>query len=234
MQHDPHDFNEGYKAIPSGLAVAIKDKYPLAVVDKHGKKRISLPTTWNLFFNIRFNRLHDFDLPVSYSEHIEDLDWLLDNHFIGKCPSDIYIDSDSGSDANYHTLKSGIGLSGLFKRRQMGLLVISGPASNDSAGNPIERLFSEPKKAINSLQIPDIVGTDTVPPSSQSDLSRSQRIYKDNMIQKSCGESLKYAWEAIKIGGSPISVRYEIPTVFQVSFSLLLFSLRCFDNLSFL
>ena len=223
LEHDPHDFNEGYKAIPFGLALAVMEKFPMNRTDKHGNQRIALPTTWNLFFNIRFNRLHDVDLPSTYSQHIEDLDWLILNRFKGKSPSDMYMDTDSGSEANYHTLKSTIALSDFFKRRQLGTLIVSGPAANDSSGNSIERLFSEPKKAINSLQIPDIVGTDTVPPSAQSDLSRSQRIVKDNIIQASCGESLKYAWERIKIGGSPISVRYDVPSVSYYSSFLFFF-----------
>jgi hypothetical protein len=88
---------------------------------------------------------------------------------------------------------------------------LSGAAAKDSSGNDIERLFSLPKKRINNLQIPDLVGNDTVSPMHQPDLKDNERILKDQTIYTSCGESLKSTWEDLIVGGEPVTVRYTVP-----------------------
>lgn len=222
LAHDPHDFNDGYKAIPFGLAIGRSDPYLRTYEDKHGNERYYTPDRYKLFFHIRFNRLNAVDIPISYRDHIEDLDWVIDYEFGGIAPSDCYFDSDNGSEANYHTLKAKKELGDFVRRRQVGVAIVSGPTAEDSAGNDIERLFSLPKKKINSLQIPDLVGNDTVSPMHQPDLTDDQRIVKDQTIFKSCGESLKAAWEDLIVGGEPVSVRYTIPQVLSHQYSSLI------------
>jgi hypothetical protein len=223
LAHDPHDFADGYKAIPFAVAVGRVPKDLRTYEDKHGNERYYTPDRYKLMFNVRFNRLNGIDIPVSYRNHIEDLDWLVENEYGGIAPSDIFLESDSGSEADYHSLKALTALGEFFRRQKVSVMIVSGSASEDSSGNDIERLFSQPKKRINNLQIPDLVGNDTVSPMHQPDLKDDERILKDQTIYTSCGESLKSAWEDLIVGGEPVSVRYTVP---KVSISLLVRSIH--------
>ena len=224
--HDSHDFADGYKAIPLAIAMAICEDAFATSIDSHGNLRVVIPDKWNLTFSIRFNRLAGVDLKTTFSQHIDDLEFVIDARLDGKLPADVYLDSDSGSDSNYHTLRAQVYLAEFFKKKLLGTVVESGPASGDSPTNPVERLLAEPKKAINTLQIPDVVGEDTVSPAQQSDLTQTQRIIKESSIYESTGASLKQAWEKLDVYGDPILVRYLVPTVpslwllFLLAFSL--------------
>jgi hypothetical protein len=221
QSHDAHDFCDGYKAIPLAIGLAVPEDPPATKLDKHGNRRIVLPADWRLAFSIRFNRLAGVDLKGTYSQHVDDLNYVVESILGGACAADWFLESDSGSDSNYHTLRAQLYLSDFFRQRQMGVLALGGSCPGNSPSNRIERLISEPKKAINTLQIPDVVGNDTVSPAHQSDLTQAHRIIKETQIYDITGKSLKCIWEKLKVGGEPIKVRYILPTVCSLPVPLL-------------
>lgn len=224
IQYPKHDFTSGYKAIPCGILVADPTDYS-TYLDIHNKERISKPSKWTLFVNIRFNKLAGTQLPMSYSEHGEDLQFVADKHFTsaGKdVPADWKIDSDMGSDSDYFTDKAIIVLADVFKSNQLGTLILGGPCGQNSSQNEIEAAWSPLKMSIAGLILSDTVGSDTMAPDKQTDLTHEQMVIKDLAVFKNVGGTLQKAWSTLNIRGNPVQVRYTLP---EVPFTL---SIVCF------
>jgi hypothetical protein len=161
---------------------------------------------------------------MSYKEHGEDIEFVIQSEFVSKgkkVPSNGFYDSDMGSDSDYHTDKSHLVLADIFQRHQMGVMIVGGPCSNNSAANDIESDWSPLKTSISGMIISDTVGTDTLAPDKQTDLNSEQMIAKDLAVFKNAGETLKRAWSRIRVGGNPVEVRYTLPEVSVLSRILL-------------
>lgn len=118
-------------AIPFGVLVAESPPYS-ASPDIHEKDRISGPTEWTLYVNVRFNKLAGKELPISYAEHGEDLQFVVGQHFTstGKVVlPDWKIDSDMGGESDYFTEKALLVLASVFKANRLGTLIVGGPCA---------------------------------------------------------------------------------------------------------
>lgn len=215
LQYPKHDFTHGYKAITFGILVAEQPAYS-TYLDIHDKERIAGPKQWTLYTNIRFNKLAGKDLSVSYADHGEDLSYVCRQHFssAGKeVPADWFIDSDMGSDSDYFTEKALLVLADFMKAEKLGVLGVGGPCANNSASNEIEADWSPLKTAIAGLILSDTVGSDTMAPDKQADLSHDELVAKDLAVFKNAGETLKKAWSSLKVRGNPVNVQYTLPKV---------------------
>lgn len=214
LEYDDHDYTGGYKACTYGVMTAVHqlglyDTY----VDTHGQTRIAMPTKQKVTLHIRFNKFGGLPLAMTVLEHVQDLQQAVTKVCNGTIPANVFGETDHGAEANFHTEKAHHAYGMFFKENKMGVLIIGGPASNDSRRNPIERAFAEPKKAVNGLVVSETVGLDTLPPDQQSDLTIEETRAKETELFTIFGETLVNAWAPLKYGGNNYSVRYSLPEV---------------------
>ncbi len=172
----------------------------------------------DLFINVYFNKLAGKKMVFTILEHVADLRFIVKNHYQGEAPSNLYIDSDIGSDAAWNTIKARYALGTFWKDNKSGVQIVGGPCPNNSSASPIEPAWSNPKKAINGLVFSDRVGNDTVVPEKQSDLTVQQKAIKDLEIWRGLGETLVETWKRLSFGNNPIQPRYTLPKVRETRF----------------
>lgn len=217
VSYEQHDFNGGYKAVPSGMLVYSRKNTLEIVKDTHDIDRVQLPSECQVFINIRFNKFCRRALTATVLDHVEDLEFVVAVRFGGICAANLFIDSDCGADADYHTIKAMHAYGMFFKKHQMGCLIIGGPAPNNSADNDIEAAWAHPKNAISGLMVSDLAGDDMLVPEKQTGLTIEQMAVKETEILSNFGRVLHKAWSKLKFGGNPYNVRYSLP---KVAFSL--------------
>jgi hypothetical protein len=148
-------------------------------------------------------------------EHHDDLcDMWLREYGGGPGPSSCLIFSDHGGDANFFTIKSLYVLAKFLKDKKLGVLWTTGPASNRSQDNPIERRWALPKKTLAGMSLPETLNGDTVPPNQQTDINKDLDLLgaKETALYTVAGESVCAALNDID-GKCTYKTRYLLPEV---------------------
>ena len=215
LSYGHYDFTDGYKAKPFGILVFDPPPRPFNTYsDKHGVERVAIPDEKaTLFLNVYFNKLAGKKIPFTCLDHVADMRYVVQQHYHGKPPPNLYIETDMGGEACWSTVKSQHTLGKFWMEEKLGVLVAEGPCAGNSSGNPIERWWVWPKKVLNGLSFDDRIGTDTQVPDKQTDLMKEQMITKDLALWKAFGETLMSAWRNLSEGGNPILSRFTLPTV---------------------
>jgi hypothetical protein len=213
LKYPTHDFTDGYKVVPFGVSVYDKVEFYQTYKDKHGIDRTFLPNKHRLFVTNRFNRFGGADVPATALQHKVGIKRALEAASPEDFPAILVIETDSGGDSAYHIEKAKHAFGMLFKEEKIAVLVLTGPAPKDSAGNPIEQDWAPLKKRLAGMLIPETVGSDMVSPRQQRDLSIDQRRQKELELYRLAGQSLDAAWTGMRVGGYPMRCIFELPTV---------------------
>lgn len=223
LQYPEKDFTDGYKVSPNGILIydpCGMDPYHIES-DKHGHERIVLPSKSSLFIRLRFNMIDGKVVKKSYLHHGDDIEWALQRRFVDRgepVPSDVYMDSDDGSDAKYiNSDKTKVVISRIAKKHDIAVFIMSGPSHNNSSENDIEPCWAGPKNALHGMIIPDRFEDDDSSPAKQSSLTSEERIYKERAIFETVGHSILTAWKDLKWSDRPIIAESILPQVFGIS-----------------
>jgi hypothetical protein len=188
--------------------------------DKHGLLRLEAGDTKNILYGtLRFNKFRGEDRKMTMLEHSDDLcDFWRQQFGDRQGPTSCLIFSDHGGDANFFTVKSFYVLGKFLRERRLGALWVSGPASNRSPENHIERRWALPKKALAGMSLPEFLNGDTVPPNQQSDINKDLDFLgkKETALYTVAGESVCAALNDLE-GQCLYKTRYLLPEVFLYS-----------------
>jgi hypothetical protein len=215
VSYPTHDFTAGYKCFVCGILLIVLLSYHEAK-DQHGLPRLISDDDENVLYGtVRFNKFRGAERVMTMLEHYDDLcDMWKQAYGSGPTPSSCLIFSDHGGDANFFTVKALYSLAKFMKAQKIDLLWMTGPASNCSARNLIERRWALPKKALAGMALPEKLNGDTVAPNQQADILRDVEALgaKELEIFTVAGESVCAALNDID-GNCKYKTRYLLPEV---------------------
>lgn len=183
--------------------------------DKHGNKRVFLPNRHRLFVTNRFNQFGDEEVPATSLQHKIGVKSAFQECCAGEFPPRIVIEGDSGGDSAYRNEKAKHSYGTLAKEEKMDVLILTGPAPNDSAGNPIEQDWAPLKKRLAGMVLPEVVGSDMVSPRKQPEVLKDLNLLraKELELYTIAGRSVDLAWNGMTVGGHPVKCQFELPQV---------------------
>jgi hypothetical protein len=211
VHYPSHDFSGGYKFFICGILHTQVLNYS-SINDNYGNGRlVPLDVRNTLYGN---NKFRGENRKMTMLEHFDDLSHFMEEQFRGNPPANCLLTTDHGGDANFKTPKALLIFGRIFRKYRLGVLHITGPASNDSKTNRIERCWAGPKKQMAGMMLPEAIHGDSVPPDQQGDIKNDlDKLGKKELeLYVLAGESVKLALDELN-GRCQYKTRYSLPEV---------------------